>query len=334
MKVLNTIDDHLTRLELVCGDRVALVEEPDGQNGSGGELTYSRLVELVRAQAAGLDHLGVGRGERVAIVSRSSTRLLTSFLAVIGTGRVLVPIDVRMRGHDLVDVIDNSGATMLLMDPEFDSALFRGLTEQHFVLGTGTDAELYRFGVGAESWGSDDDEAIAVIEHAEGPTGRLELRSLTHRDLRVDLAAFGWQLDLSDRDVYLHTVPLCHSRSWGFLYALTAMGGRHICFGRVDGAEVLRRIDACGVTLIDGAPAPGMTMLGAAASWDGPLPGYDGLRVVLTGPPPPMIERLEAECGWTCVQVSGLAEPCPVQTRSERGTDEIPLPTTGLAVGG
>lgn len=333
MKVLNTIDDHLTRLELVYGDRVALVEEPDGQNGSGGELTYSRLVELVRAQTAGLDHLGVGRGERVAIVSRSSTRLLTSFLAVIGTGRVLVPIDVRMRGHDLVDVINNSGATMLLMDPEFDSALFHGLTERHFVLGTGTDADLYRFGVDAAQWESDDD-AIAVIEYPKGAVARPEPLALTHRDLRADLAAYGWQLELSERDVYLHTVPLCHSRAWGLVYGLTAMGGRHVAFGKIDGAEIMRQIDACGVTLIDGAPAVGMTMLGEAASWEGPVPGHDRLRVVLTGPPPPTIERLQAECGWTCVQVSGLAEPCPVQTRSERGTDEIPLPTTGLAVGG
>ena len=332
MKVLLTIEDHLTRMELLHRDRVALVDEPDGQHHSG-ELTYARLVELVRAQAAGLDDLGVSRGERVAVVSRSSARLLTAFLAVSGTGRVLVPLDVRMRGHDVADVIENSGATMLLMDPEFDSALFHGLTEQHFVLGTGTDAELYRFGADAERWESDDD-AIAVLEYPKGAAASPEPLALTHRDLRADLAAFAWQLELSELDVYLHTVPLCHGRAWGFVYALTAMGGRHVAFGKIDGAEIMRRVDACGVTLIDGAPAVGMTLLGAAASWDGPVPGRDRLRVVVTGPPPATIERLETELGWTCVEVSGLAEPSRVQTPRGRGTDEIPLPATGLAAGG
>jgi fatty-acyl-CoA synthase len=332
MKVLLTIEDHLKRIELVHRDRVAIVDEPGGQNGSWGELTYSRLVELVRAQAAGLDHLGVGRGERVAVVSRSSARLLTSFLAVSGTGRVLLPIDVRMRGHDVAGVIEQCGATMLLMDPEFDNPLFHGLAEQHFVFGAGTDDELYRFGAEPERWESDDD-AVAVLDFAQGPTGRPERFALTHRELRVDLGAFGWQLDLSERDVYLHTVPLCHSRAWGFAYAVTAMGGQHICFGRNDGVEALQRIDARGVTLIDGAPAVAMTLLGAAASWDGPAPGQGRLRVVLTGPPAATTERLETDLGWTCVQVSGLTEPSPVPAPSGRGNDEVRLPATGLAAG-
>jgi hypothetical protein len=77
-----------------------------------------------------------------------------------------------------------------------------------------------------------------------------------------------------------------------------------------------------------------MTALGVAASWEGPVPGRDRMRVVLTGPPPATIERLQSELGWTHVQISGLSEPLPVEPASARGTDEVPLPPTGLAVGG
>jgi fatty-acyl-CoA synthase len=321
MKVLRTIEDHLSHVELVHRDRVAVVDEPSGHARSGGVLTYGRMVELVRAQAAGLDHLGLARGERVAVVSRSSARLLTSFLAVSGTGRVLLPIDVRMRVQDIADIIEHSGATTLLVDPEFDHALFRGLVERQFVFGTDWDTDLYRFGVEAERWEADD-EAIAVLEYAHGATGRPQLVALTHRDLRADLAAFGWQLDLSERDVYLHTVPLCHSRAWGLVYALTAMGGQHVGFGNIDGVEILRQVEADAVTLLDGAPRTVMTVLGAAASWDGSVPGQDRLRVVLTGAPPPTIERLESELGWAFVQVYGLSEPTPVPTPSGLGTDD------------
>ena len=51
------------------------------------------------------------------------------------------------------------------------------------------------------------------------------------------------------------------------------MGGRHIVLRKVDGAEILRRIDEHGVTLLCGAPAVASAILDAAATWDGPIPG-------------------------------------------------------------
>ena len=86
MKVALTVDDFLRRAELVYGDRIGLIDEPDQPAESWGELTYARMAELARAQAAGLDALGIGQGERVAIVSQNSARLLTSFFGVSGSG--------------------------------------------------------------------------------------------------------------------------------------------------------------------------------------------------------------------------------------------------------
>ena len=59
-----------------------IVDEPDQPAQSWGALTWRRVGELARAQAAGLDALGVGQGERVAIVSHNSARLLTAFFGV------------------------------------------------------------------------------------------------------------------------------------------------------------------------------------------------------------------------------------------------------------
>jgi fatty-acyl-CoA synthase len=80
--------DFLDRAELVYGDRIGIVDEPDQPAASWGELSYRRMAELARAQAAGLDRLGIGPGERVAIVSHNSARLMTSFYGVAGHGRV------------------------------------------------------------------------------------------------------------------------------------------------------------------------------------------------------------------------------------------------------
>ena len=69
-----------------------------------------------------------------------------------------------------------------------------------------------------------------------------------------------------------------HCNGWGMPYAMTGMGGRHIVLRKVDGPEILRRIDEHGVTLLCGAPAVIAAVLDAAADWDGPIPGAGRLR--------------------------------------------------------
>src|SRR4051794_12281873 len=100
MRVPLTVADQLERAALVYPDRVAVVDEPDvagaaPQQDSLGTLTYRRFAELARAQAAALDERGTAPGERVAIVSQNSARLLVSFFGVSAFGRVLVPINFR-----------------------------------------------------------------------------------------------------------------------------------------------------------------------------------------------------------------------------------------------
>ena len=78
-----------------------------------------------RAQAAGLDALGVGRASGSRSSSQNSARLLTSFFGVSGYGRVLVPINFRLNAEEVGYIVEHSGATVLLVDPELDDALAR-----------------------------------------------------------------------------------------------------------------------------------------------------------------------------------------------------------------
>jgi len=100
------------------------------------------------------------------------------------------------------------------------------------------------------------------------------------------------------------------------VYAVTGMGGRHIILRKVDGAEILRRIEEHGVTMLCGAPAVVNMVLDAAANWDGPIPGRNRVRMVVAGAPPPTktIERMETELGWEFIQLYGLTETSPFLT--------------------
>jgi len=326
MKVALTVNDFLQRAELVYADRVGLVDEPDQPAPSWGEMTWAEVGERARAQAAGLDALGIGQGERVAVVSQNSARLFTSFWGVSGSGRILVPINFRLAAAEVAYIVEHSGARVLIVDPELAPALEGVEAEHRFVIGAESDEALYRFGVEPAPWEADED-ATASINYTSGTTARPKGVQLTHRNIWINAVTFGWQVGVSDRDVYLHTLPQFHCNGWGMPYAVTGMGGRHVILRKVDGAEILRRVERHGVTLLCGAPAVVAAILEAAASWDGPVPGKGTTRMVVAGAPPPSrtIERMETELGWEFIQIYGLTETTPLLTmnRSRAEYDDL-----------
>jgi len=315
VKVDFSVNDFLRRAEQVYGERVGVVDEPDQPAASWGSLTYRQVAERSRAQAAGLDALGIEPSERVAIVSQNAARLYTSFFGVSGSGRILVPINFRLVAEEVKYIIEHSGARLLLVDPELDEALADVKCERRMVIGADSDEELYRFGVDARPWAPDED-STATINYTSGTTARPKGVQMTHRNIWTNAVTFGWHVGVSDRDVYLHTLPQFHCNGWGMVYGVTGMAGTHVILRKVDGAEILRRVDEHGVTLMCGAPAVLNMILDAAAAWDGPIPGAGRTRIVCAGAPPPTksIERCESELGWEFIQIYGLTETSPLLT--------------------
>ena len=314
MEIPLTVADHLRRAELVYGDRVAIVDEPDQVAPPLADLTYRRTAQLARAMAAGLDGLGLGLGARVAMVSHNAARMLVFLFGTSAFGRVGVPINFRLNAEEVQFIVDHSGSEVLLMDPELQADLGNVRVKHRLITGEESDA-LFVEGVEPRPW-TPDEGATATINYTSGTTARPKGVEMTHRNLWLNSAVFGWQTGVNDRDVYLHTLPMFHCNGWGMPYAVTAMGGRHIVLRKVDGAEILRRIEQHGVTLLCGAPAVISTVLDAAVGWDGPIPGFGTMRIVVAGAPPPTqtIERVEAELGWEFIQIYGLTETAPLLT--------------------
>jgi len=320
MKVALTVNDFLRRAEEVYPHRLAVVDEPDQPATSWGEFTYADMARKARAQAAALDSLGIEVGERVAIVSQNSARLLTALFGVSGSGRVLVPVNFRLHAEEVRYIVQHSGARVLMIDPELEGDLADVDCEFKFTIGADTDAPAEH--AEPKPWVYDED-ATATINYTSGTTARPKGVQLTHRNIWLNATTFGWQLGINDRDVYLHTLPQFHCNGWGVLYAVTGMGARHVIIRKIDGAEILRRVEQHGVTVMCAAPAVANAVLDAAATWEGPIPGRDRVRIVCAGAPPPTktIERIETELGWEFIQIYGLTETTPLLTMN-RGRAE------------
>ena len=144
--------DYLERAELVYGDR--------GRRGrrarpAGGVVGRGHL--RADGRAGPRPGRGARRARRRARASGSrssrqnAARLLTSFFGVSGYGRVLVPINFRLNAAEVGYIVEHSGASVLLVDPELADTLADVPAKHTFVIGDETDARAppVRRGAGA-----------------------------------------------------------------------------------------------------------------------------------------------------------------------------------------
>ncbi|MEO5652475.1 MAG: AMP-binding protein [Marmoricola sp.] len=316
--------DFLDRALAVYAERPGIVDEPDQPAKSMGDLTYARVGELARAQAAKLDELGIGVGDRVAYISHNSARLFTAFFGVCGYGRVLVPINFRLSLDEVRYIVEHSGARVLYVDPELKDQLADVECEHKFVIGD--DEDMYAEGADPEPW-EHEENATATINYTSGTTARPKGVQITHRNIWTNAVTFALHTGVTDRDVYLHTLPMFHANGWGMPFAMTGMGVTQVVIRKIDGAEILRRVEKHGVTVMCAAPAVVAAVLEAAETWEGEVPGRDKVRIIVAGAPPPTktVARVEAELGWEFIQIYGLTETSPLLTvnRTRAEWDEL-----------
>jgi fatty-acyl-CoA synthase len=318
-----TTQDFLARGATVYPDRVAVVDEPEQPAGSVGELTFAEVQARARAVAAGLDAMGVAAGERIAVVSQNSARMLDLFYGATGSGRIVVPINFRL-GRDEVDyIVRHSEASLLLVDPELELPLAAVRAPRRLTLGSESDAALLRFGVEPRPWNDVDENATATINYTSGTTARPKGVELTHRSIWLNATVMALHLGVTDRDVYLHSVPMFHANGWSLPFSLAALGVPQVVLRKVDGPEILRRIARHGVTLLGGAPAVLDIALNAASH--GASTGANRVRVVTGGAPPPTrtIARVEQELGWEVIQIYGLTETSPLLVSNRARTEDV-----------
>jgi acyl-CoA synthetase (AMP-forming)/AMP-acid ligase II len=163
-----------------------------------------------------------------------------------------------------------------------------------------------------------------AIDDTSGTTARPKGVEQTYRARWTNAVVRGWQLGISDRDVYLSVVPMVHCDAWGMPCTLVAMGVKTVVVRKVDGLETLRRVRDHGITLTCGSPSVCTAVPDAAAKWDratdGDIPGRGRMPMVVAGAPPPTraIERMVPELGWEFIQIYGLAERALLWTMSRQ----------------
>ncbi len=336
MEVPLTPLEFARRSRALYPDREALV---DGDL----RLTYAQFLDRADRWSSALQKLGVKQGDRVAYIAPNTHAQLESFYAVPQIGAVLVPINYRLSGGEFEYIINHSGASVVCVHEDYlecvDGLRSKLPSVRHFVALEGRAEEqwLDYETLVAEAPASFERPAIEetdllTINYTSGTTSRPKGVMITHRNAYLNVVGTLLHVPMQVSDRYLWTLPMFHANGWTFVWAVTAVGAKHVCLRKVDPVKVFELVAQESVSILCAAPTVLIGVAGAPPEIRARAPR--GIRVVTAGAPPAAatIERIEGELGWTIIHVYGLTETAPFITVCEPRPEHEKLGATERAV--
>ncbi len=246
------IRDILTRNARIHPDRVALAM---GRK----TVTYRELSSSVSGIASALRKLGLAKGDRVAVLTRTSPVYIELFYAVTQMGAVLVPLNDLLVGREIKAILTHAETSALLFAGEFRDTIDRirpGLPSiGRFACIDGEEPGYDALETGGRDATGPSVDAVPLTESdiaiqicTSGVSGTPMGAMLSHRNLLSAAASAALELGLSRNDVYLSCVPLPFMAGLGRLLRFQYLGGTIVLLPGFDPEEVLQTIERRKIT--------------------------------------------------------------------------------------
>jgi long-chain acyl-CoA synthetase len=306
--------------------RRAVQVAPDALAARCGEarITYAQTWERARRLIGALRGLGVGHGDRVAVVGRNCHRYLELYQAVPGAGMVLVPLNQRHTSTELAYALRDSGAKVLFVAAGVDHP--PDVVEHVIGLDDGYEPLL-----AASAPGDFPDElpgeTVAGLFYTGGTTGDAKGVMLTHRNLVANAFHFQAQFAFRPDTCWLVAAPLFHAAGSIAVLATVWHGGCQVTLPQFDPAAALDLVEVERVTATLVVP----TMLAALADEQLARPrDISTLRLVSHGGAPVATETLRrAHAAFPAAELMhlyGTTETAPIATIMPHEEDLLDAP--------
>jgi acyl carrier protein len=185
-------------------------------DGEPEELTYGELLRRARAVAAGLQRLGVGRGQAVGLMLPTGLDYFAAFFGAQIAGGVPVPLYPPARKSQIEDhlrrqagILTTARAEVLVTFPEV-LPLARLLSAQLPALRRVVTVADLSAGDGEPAGAPPREEDIAFLQFTSGSTGNPKGVVLTHANLLANLRAIREGAGIRPDDVVVSWLPLYH----------------------------------------------------------------------------------------------------------------------------
>jgi O-succinylbenzoic acid--CoA ligase len=220
------IDNWLTKTAEALPDQVALVAGDE-------ELSYKELEHRAVSAARRLSKLGVGRGDRVALVLEPSGGYVVVLHALIKLGAVAAPLDPGMAEPELEETLARLEPRLLLRD-------HGEATEASEKSGVALDDQL-------------DTDAVQCVIHTSGSAGRPKPVELTYGNHLWNAIGSGVRIGVAPSDRWLCCLPLHHIGGFAIVMRC-ALYRTGMVLERFDAERVAGLIGSQPVTLISLVP--------------------------------------------------------------------------------
>ncbi len=218
-------------------------------HGAAPWIRYGDLAARACAAAGAMrGKLGLGVGERVALVMRNSPQYLEALYAIWCAGLAAVPVNAKLHPLEVRYILENSQARLVLVTGDWTAGIgeaIAGLGAAPLVLEAGGREYAGLFAHAPMEAAKSGLDALAWLFYTSGTTGRPKGAMLTHRNLAQMTHSYYTDVDTVDaRGVLLHAAPISHGSG---LYNFThlAKGASQVIpeSGAFEPAEILRLLE-------------------------------------------------------------------------------------------
>jgi long-chain acyl-CoA synthetase len=309
---MTTMIEPLRRATQVAPQQIALT-------CGSTELTYAETWDRCRRLVGALAGLGIGPGDRVAVVGPNCHRYIELYQVIPGAGMVLVPLNARHTDAELRYALEDSGTRVLFAGRDVS-----GLHDcVEYVIDMDEGYEKLVDAGPAADFPDLDAQTLAGLFYTGGTTGASKGVMLTHRNLVAN--AFNFQAFWAFRPEtrWLIVAPLFHAAGSIGVLATVWHGGRQVVLPSFDPGAALDLIERHHVTVTLVVP----TMLAALNDEQAAHPrDVSTLRAIFHGGSPiatETVRRAHQTFPTTeLLHIYGTTETAPIAT-TLRGEEHL-----------
>jgi len=222
-----TIGDICRRSARLWPNKTAVVYEKT-------RLTYNQLDSRVNRLANALHSQGVGKTDRLAVLSENTHKYLEIYFAASKLGISVTPLNFRLVNEEIQHIVDDSESTVFLVGDGYEDRVrslkssLPGITVW-IAMDRPTEGflfyeELLAQASAAEPGLDPDENEMAILMYTGGTTGLPKGVMMSHRGLMCAMAGAAIMCGFRRDDITCFVLPLFHVSFWPAFAVLLAQG--------------------------------------------------------------------------------------------------------------
>jgi len=330
------LDQILSKSAENFGEKAAIV-------WNDKEYSFKDLDSMSNKFAHALLEKGLTKGDRVCIFMQNSPEFVVSHFGIIKAGCITVPLNVMYRKRELVHMVNDSGATVMVtsegnlpyvLEVRNDLKSLREIivTSSNLPEGCLSFYRLLENGVDKPTDVRNADDDVAVICYTSGTTGSAKGAMITHSNFISNISTLSQLWELTDRDKLMMALPMFHVHGLGIaVHGMVYCGYTMVLLERFDAKKVMEGIEKYKCTVFMGVP----TMYIKLLELDDCKYDLSSMRLWTVGSAPMPVDAMEKfkeRYGFELLERYGMTETAvviasnPLKGKRKPGSVGLPIP--------